>query len=240
MLCAYSSITMLKATQAESSRSKMSSVPVHDTIVLSANDEFKAKYPIYLRWAALVAIILTLIGVMVSPTYVPNPYTLRQEEIEIVNLDEQEIIDIPPPPKEAPPPPKVIEAAPDDADIEDVDIADTLMDIDDAIGQTMEGWDLPTDEGFVASSEKPRFKTRAKADYPEMARRAQIEGTVVVKVLVGPDGRVQNAQILQSINPLLDKAALAAAYKWTFFPGKQRNIPVKAWMAIPFNFRLNN
>lgn len=217
----------------------MSSVPIHDVYEISANDAFKARYTIYLRWSALVAIILTLIGVMLSPTYVPNPYTLRQEEIEIVDLDDQEIIDIPPPPKAAPPPPKVIEAAPDDADIEDVDIADTLMDIDEAIGGTMGDYVLPGDEGFVASSEKPRFKTRVKADYPEMARRAQIEGTVVVKVLVGPDGRVKNAQILQSVNPLLDKAALNAAWKWTFHPGKQRNIPVKAWMAIPFNFRLH-
>ncbi len=217
----------------------MSSVPVNDLAMLSANDAFKARYPIYLRWAALVATILTLIGFLVSPTYIPNPYTLRQEEIEIVDIEDAEIIDIPPPPAEAPPPPKVIEAAPDDADIEDVDIADTLMDIDEAIAGSMGDYVLPGDEGFVASSEKPKFKTRVKADYPEMARKAQIEGTVVVKVLVGPDGRVKNAQILQSVNPLLDKAALAAAWKWTFTPGKQRNIPVKAWMAIPFNFRLH-
>jgi len=35
------------------------------------------------------------------------------------------------------------------------------------------------------------------------------------------------------------EAALAAARKCKFIPGKQRNIPVKAWMALPFNFRLN-
>ena len=122
---------------------------------------------------------------------------------------------------------------------EDVEIADTLMDIDAAIETSMPSWDGAGDEGFVASSEKPRFKTRAKADYPEMARRAQIEGTVIVKVLVGPDGLVKDAQIVQGVHPILDKQALIAARRWTFFPGKQRNIPVKAWMAIPFNFRLN-
>jgi periplasmic protein TonB len=217
----------------------MSAINLKDPTVLSANEEFKAKYPIYMRWSALAAVLLTLIGVMLSPNYVPNPYTLRQEEIEVVDLDDQEIIDVPPPPKEAPPPPKVIEAAPDDEVSDDVDIADTLMDIDDAISSTMVEYDLGGDEGFVASSEKPKFKTRVKADYPEMARRAQIEGTVLVKVLVGPDGRVKQAQVLQSVNPLLDKAAIEAAWKWTFHPGKQRNIPVKAWMAIPFNFRLH-
>ncbi len=71
----------------------MSSVPVDDLAVLSANDAFKARYPIYLRWAGLVAVILTIIGFLVSPTYIPNPYKLRQEELEIVKIDDQEIIE---------------------------------------------------------------------------------------------------------------------------------------------------
>ena len=56
---------------------------------------------------------------------------------------------------------------------------------------------------------------------------------------MGPDGSVQQAQIIQSVHPLVNKAALDAAYKCKFIPGKQRNIPVKAWMALPFNFRLH-
>ena len=205
----------------------------------SANDIFKAKYNKYLRWAGVAAVLVVAILWFLFPDIKPNPYKLRQEEFEVVDIEDQEVIELPPPPTEAPPPPKVIEAAPDDEVSEDVEIADTLMDIDAAIESSMPNYDLGGDEGFVASSEKPRFKTRAKADYPEMARRAQIEGTVIVKVLVGPDGMVKDAQILQGVHPILDKQALIAARKWTFFPGKQRNIPVKAWMAIPFNFRLN-
>jgi len=205
---------------------------------MSANDEFKAQYNKYLRWSALIAILLVLIGAMISPNYVPNPYKLRQEEFEVVDVEDQEIIDIPPPPVEAPPPPKVIEAAPDDEVDDDVEIADTLMDLDMAISSSMPSFETG-DEGFVASSTNPRITHFAKPDYPEMARRAQIEGTVIVKVLVGPDGSVKDAQVLQGVNPLLNNAALVAARKCKFIPGKQRNIPVKAWMALPFNFRLN-
>ena len=212
---------------------------VTNGIRISANDEFKAQYNKYLRWSALVAVLLVLIGAMISPTYVPNPYKLRQEEFEVVDVEDQEIIDIPPPPIEAPPPPKVIEAAPDDEVDEDVEIADTLMDLDSAITGSMMNWGTAGDEGFVASSTNPKIILFAKPDYPEMARRAQIEGTVIVKVLVGPDGNVKDAQVLQGVNPLLNNAALAAARKCKFIPGKQRNIPVKAWMALPFNFRLN-
>jgi len=217
----------------------MSTLSVNNGVRTSANDYFKAQYNKYLRWALVGAVIITTILVAVFPDIEPRPYKLRQEEFEVVDIEDQEVIELPPPPVEAPPPPKVIEAAPDDEVTEDVEIADTLMDLDSAITSTTAQYDLGGDEGFVASSEKPKIKTRAKADYPEMARRAQIEGTVIVKVLVGPDGLVKDAQIMQGVNPIVDKQALIAARKWTFFPGKQRNIPVKAWMAIPFNFRLN-
>jgi len=208
-------------------------------IRMSANDEFKAQYNKYMRWSALIAVLLVLIGAMISPNYVPNPYKLRQEEFEVVELDDQEIIELPPPPVEAPPPPKVIEAAPDDEVDDDVEIADTLMDLDSAISSSMMDFGPAGDEGFVASSTNPKITHFAKPHYPEMARRAQIEGTVIVKVLVGPDGNVKDAQVIQGVNPLLNNAALAAARKCKFIPGKQRNIPVKAWMALPFNFRLN-
>ena len=217
----------------------MSSVPMNNGMGMSANELFKAQYNKYLRWASLTAVVLTLIGFMVSPKYVPNPYKLRQEEFEVVDIEDQEIIDIPPPPKEAPPPPKVIEAAPDDEVADDVEIADTLMDLDQAITSSMPSFDLGAGTGFVASSENPRIIQWAKPDYPEIARRAQIEGTVIVKVLVGPDGSVKDAQILQGVNPMLNKAALNAARRCKFSPGKQRNIPVKAWMALPFAFRLH-
>ena len=217
----------------------MSTIPMNNIVQLSANDQFKAQYNKYLRWSALIAVVLTILGFLLSPNYVPNPYKLRQDEFEVVNLEDQEIIELPPPPQEAPPPPKVIEAAPDDEVTEDVEIADTLMDLDSAISGSMSNYDFSGDEGFVASSENPKIIHWAKPRYPEIARKAQMEGTVIVKVLVGPDGSVLDAQILQPANPLLNAAALDAARRCKFIPGKQRNIPVRAWMALPFNFRLN-
>jgi protein TonB len=217
----------------------MSSAPVTNGLQMSANDQFKAKYNKYLRWSALIAVVLTLVGALISPNYTPTPYKLRQEEFEVVDLPDDEIIDIPPPPKEAPPPPKVIEAAPDDEVADDVEIADTLMDLDTAITSTMGDFGMGADDGFVASSTNPKIKFFAKPQYPEIARRSALEGTVIVKVLVGPDGLVKDAQVLQGVHPLLDREAIAAARKCTFIPGKQRDIPVKAWMALPFNFRLH-
>jgi protein TonB len=204
---------------------------------MTANDEFKAQYPKYLRWSTVTAISLTLLFFLFSPKYVPNPYVLVRTEMQVVDLPD--VIELPPPPEDVPPPPRAVEAAPDEEVTEDVEIAETLLDFDQAL-------DLPSDFGagmggdvFVASQEKPELVNFYSPDYPEMARISQLEGTVIVKVLVGPDGSVMAAEILQGVHPMLNRSALDAARKCKFKPGKQRNIPVKAWMAIPFRFRLN-
>jgi protein TonB len=217
----------------------MSSTPAPN-IHLTANDEFKAKYPKYVRWSAVIAVLITLVFFLVTPQYVPNPYKLRRTELEVVDLP-PETIELPPPPKDLPPPPKVVEAAPDDEVTEDVEIAETLMELDSFLDTPTTNYDMGGEVGFVASQTPPQLLPGgfAQPEYPEMARISQLEGTVLVKVLVGPDGSVMAAEILQGVHPILNRAALAAARRCKFQPGRQRNIPVKAWMAIPYNFRLH-
>ena len=208
---------------------------------LSANAAFKAQYNKTLRWSMVLAFLVTVVAFIVSPEIKFTPYKLRQEELEIVDIEDQaEDIELPPPPAEAPPPPKVIEAAPDDEVTEEVDIADTFIDMDSALTSGMQTYDLGGDEGFVVSQEKPKLKPGGYVppEYPEMARLSQMQGTVVVKMLVGPDGSVLDAQVLKGIHPLLDREAVKAARKTKWIPGKQRNIPVMCWMALPYNFTL--
>ena len=93
-------------------------------------------------------------------------------------------------------------------------------------------------EGFVTSSTNPVLLFQAKADYPLIARRSGLEGTVIVKVLVGVSGRVRAAELVQSVHPILDREALAAAARCRFEPAKQRELKVQVWMALPYCFRL--
>jgi len=215
-----------------------SSTPVYQ---MSANAQFKAEYNRTLRWAAVAAIVITFIVFVVSPEVKFKPYKLRQEEMEVVELeDKPESFELPPPPAEAPPPPKVIEAAPDEEVTEDVEIADTFIDLESALTSGVQAYDLSGgDEGFVVSQEKPTLLQFVPPEYPEMARMSQLQGTVIVKVLVGPDGNVMDAQVVQGVNPVLDRSAIAAARRTKWKPGKQRNIPVKCWMALPYNFKLH-
>ena len=77
--------------------------------------------------------------------------------------------------------------------------------------------------------------------YPEIARRAGIEGTVIVHAQIGVNGEVVNTRILNSLgeNNGCDEAAIAAikAVKWQ--PAKAKGQPVSVWVSIPMKFKLS-
>lgn len=76
--------------------------------------------------------------------------------------------------------------------------------------------------------------------YPRLCRDAGIEGTAVLKLLVEPDSSVNRAELLRSSgNRLLDAAALEAAVRARFVPGRQGVLPVRVWVAVPYVFRIN-
>jgi len=203
---------------------------------LSANDAFKMRYPRYLKGAVLAALLLTALLVWLWPGYEVKPYKLRQEAIiELIVLEPVVPVIEPPKPLEVPRLPPIVEAAPED----DPDAVDTIPDLI-PIGTPINRVPAPrTDEGFVPSSAEPVLEYQMKADYPEMARRAGLEGTVMIHALVGVHGRVDRAEVIQGVHPLLDKAAKAAALRCRFTPGKQRKMAVPVWVAIPYRFRLN-
>lgn len=205
--------------------------------VATANDRFKAQYNKYMQRAAVAAVVLTILFFLFSPKYKPNPYKLYEKPMEVVTIDEA--VDIPPPPQDIPKPPVNIEAALDDDVDEDVEVADTLLDSEDVMEGMFGDYDEAGGTEFEVSQEKPVLTQFISPDYPEMARASQLEGTVVVKVQVGPDGSVLQAVVLTPVHPLLDKEAVKAAKRCKFQPGRQRGIAVKAWMAIPFAFRLH-
>jgi protein TonB len=202
---------------------------------LSAHDIFKDQYPRTLRWSVLGALLLLVLAVLVMPEYVPTPYRLEQEVFEVIELEP-----IAPPVEEEPPPREIrrpvnVEPVPDDDPAAEVPPDLPIYDVPYANPL----WTEPTSETeFVVMSEKPRLLRGAVADYPEIARLAGMQGTVVVKVLVDIDGSVARTEILKGVHPLLDRPALAAASKLRFRPGTQRGNPVACHVAVPFRFFL--
>ncbi len=75
--------------------------------------------------------------------------------------------------------------------------------------------------------------------YPAAARRLGEQGAVVVRVLVGVDGRVRRVELAAtSGSPRLDEAAAAAVRQWRFEPAATAGGAVESWATLRVRFRL--
>lgn len=78
-----------------------------------------------------------------------------------------------------------------------------------------------------------------KPDYPSASRRLEEEGTVTLKLLIGVDGRVMQADIEKTSGfQRLDEAARNALSKCQFKPGTVDGKPEQSWASIKYTWRL--
>jgi protein TonB len=194
------------------------------------------KYRKTLEASAVIAMIL-MIGTFYAfkkfevGTVLPSNVDIK---IEVIEIPPTEQIQRPPPPSR----PSIPVEAEDDEMLDDVTIEETEV----VFEAREEAPPPPPEEDdevyeFFAVSEKPQLVNKAVPDYPDLARKAQIEGKVVVTVTIDKKGNVENANIFKSV-PMLDEAAVAAAMQCKFKPAKQRDKFVKVKMNIPFDFKL--
>ncbi len=92
---------------------------------------------------------------------------------------------------------------------------------------------------FVPVEKQPVPIKQVEPPYPEIARRAGVEGTVWVKIWVDKEGKPVKAIVQKSDAELFNQPAIDAAMKWVFTPAVMNNGPVAVWVSIPFKFRLN-
>ncbi|HEX2547196.1 MAG TPA: energy transducer TonB [Ramlibacter sp.] len=75
--------------------------------------------------------------------------------------------------------------------------------------------------------------------YPPASRRLGEQGTVLLRVLIGPDGSVQDLQLKRSSGyDRLDRSAQDAVRKWRFVPGRLGGVPAAMWHDQPVGFDL--
>jgi periplasmic protein TonB len=75
-------------------------------------------------------------------------------------------------------------------------------------------------------------------EYSEEARKTKYQGTVVLWVVVGPDGRPHEMRVQRSLGMGLDQKALDAVKKWKFEPALKDGKPVAVQINVEVNFRL--
>ena len=84
----------------------------------------------------------------------------------------------------------------------------------------------------------PRVLDRVEPQYTEEARHSRISGTVVLSVVIRPDGMAHDIIVAKSLDPGLDRTAAEAVEQWHFAPATRNGETVSVEAVIEVNFRL--
>ena len=198
--------------------------------------DLPSQFPLNLRKGIIIALLaillvaLTYIRFEVKALDIPE----YQQTIEIEDVEEtrQQIK------KEEPPKPKIAEVIATEEEVPDtVTIAETDLEVDSYVPPPPPEEDIV--DFFVLES-PPQPTNQVDPEYPELAEKGQVEGVVLVQVIIGTDGLVEHAEVVQAKpEGFFEEAALAAARQWEFTPAKQRDKPVKVRYKIPFRLQIN-
>ena len=92
--------------------------------------------------------------------------------------------------------------------------------------------DLPSSDAAYLNNPKP--------PYPALSRRLGEQGKVVIRVLIGADGKPQQALVHSSSGfDRLDQVGLQTVLKWQFEPGKRGGVPEAMWFNVPLIFKMD-
>ena len=84
----------------------------------------------------------------------------------------------------------------------------------------------------------PRVLYSPDPEYSDEARKAKYQGTVVLWIIVGPDGRTRDVRVQRTLGLGLDEKAIEAVRKWRFEPAMKNGQPVAVQVNVEVNFRL--
>jgi periplasmic protein TonB len=208
--------------------------------------DLRSKYQRVFEISLIVALAFLIIAFKFFPVLEGADLQLDgpQELFTVEDIQHTKQENRPPPP---PKPPIPIEAPSDDV-LEDIEIGSTELDFEAQVEappppkvETRHIEEEPT--YFVAVEEMPEpiggiAAIQSKITYPEIAKRAGVEGRVHVLAFVDENGNVTKAEIIKGLGAGLDEVAVNAVKQTKFKPGKQRGKPVKVQVAIPIIFRL--
>jgi len=86
----------------------------------------------------------------------------------------------------------------------------------------------------------PTLVHRVEPTYPPTAVSARLQGIVILEAVVDEEGTVKDVKVLRSVNPLLDREALAAVRQWRYSPVVLNGTPVPFVLSVSLSFSLQN
>ena len=210
--------------------------------------DLKRRYGFFVQ-VGMIASLLLLIIAFNANLERGETMEISQIEQEVVQMEEilqTEQIQKPPPP---PRPPVPIEV-PNDEILEDDELdLDASLDLDAPVSLPPppppdEEEEIDEPEIFEIVEQMPELiggigGLQSKARYPEIARRANVEGRVIVQFIVDENGEVSEPTILRGIGGGCDQEAIRVITEHAkFIPGRQRGRPVSVKMSLPIIFKL--
>lgn len=98
------------------------------------------------------------------------------------------------------------------------------------------------DAGSPGVVSPERLPGAARPVYPPTARRAGIEGRVILEAVIDRDGRVRDLRVLAAPNPDLgfSRSAIEAVRSWTYRPGSSRGRPVPVRLRVIVRFEIED
>jgi len=196
-----------------------------------------------------ISLAISLLVLVLAFKYFPK-FEKEQVQIEapqeLVQVEDVEATKQETPPPPPPKPPIPIEAPSDDV-LEDIEIEDTELDVEEEVAAPPPPVEEKEEEVeptfFVAVEEMPEpiggiAAIQKRIVYPEIAKRAGVQGRVYVKAFVNENGSVEKVMLVKGIGAGCDEEALRAVKATKFKPGRQRGKPVKVQVMIPVLFKL--
>ena len=211
------------------------------------------KYYVQLLEIGLIATLLLFIFLFRIEIRSASETVYEFDIQEIVEMEEiaitKQAITAPPPPR-----PPVPVAVPNYEIIDDIDIdLDAELDIGSYLShlppppRPLQDEELDMDDGefYVIVEQMPELigglsAIQNKIVYPENAKRAKVQGRVIIQFVVNERGEVENPQVIRAIGAGCDEEALRVVSQAKFIPGHQRGIPVRVQYTIPVVFLLKD
>jgi len=204
-----------------------------------------------LRWAIVIAAVLHLVIFLIKlPEMVqaqiakaekPKVYVVTQVRFRPPQAQQQEQkvtvrsrkVPIPDPTPDEPEPIRVVQEV-DQPDL-DIPADDTVYGIPEGPPPAV-GGDAPIMVGGEVKA--PEKITAPQPQYTEIARKARIQGVVIVQAIIDRDGNVTNVKVLKGLPMGLEESAVDAIKQWKFKPATLNGRPVTVYYNLTVNFKL--
>ena len=213
----------------------------------------RRRYPIFVQLGLLLSLGLLVAAFSVPLRFSDDIETVRVPHEAILSTDIEITRHEEPSPPPRPPAPIEVESA-DVAEIEiDLPGLELTMEQPLALPSLPPPYDEPdapepkVPEIFEIVEDPPVLlpdemeglrQLQRRTQYPELARRAGIEGTVLVQFVVDEQGNVVDPVCVRDPGGNTCEAALLAVQQSKFKPGRQRGKAVKVRFRLPVRFRL--